>query len=221
MRGTPLASDGEFIYALAAYRTDTESSTMKRIVCEVYDLDEKTLTRVAEIVLLKQNGDPYRGSTRNFQNEGGFLNHVNLACNGTVIVLNTQCKLHVFNMESGIRIKTHSLSKQMRWFCPKKNVFFFGDTHSSYSYLRHNTLVGFKQKTVIAKKRKLPKPPIVLDQIKGEILTAIQEIPALEKTPMNLHQRLILDSFDSNLSENSTSEEEKPALQNFKFDSGL
>ena len=93
MRRTPLASDGEYIYTLAAYRTDTNASTMKRIVCEVYELEDKVLTKVNEFTLLKPNGDPYRGSKRNYKENGGFLSHVNIVCNGTTLLFNTPAKM--------------------------------------------------------------------------------------------------------------------------------
>ena len=145
MRRTPLCSDGEFIYALAAYRTDTHSSTMKRIVCEVYNLVEKVLSKVSEFELKKPNGeDPYRGSKRYYRDYGGFLSHINIACNGTVLLVSTPEKIHVFSTSDGKRIKTHATSQHLRWFCSKKNLLFYSDRNSSYSFLRHWEVEGFK-----------------------------------------------------------------------------
>jgi hypothetical protein len=104
MRGTCLASDGEYIYALACYKEKNWDSNIKRIVCEVYELVNKTISLVKEVPLLREDGTtPYHGSNSNLKDHEGFANHCSIACNEKLLVLGTPNNWHVFDMETGVR----------------------------------------------------------------------------------------------------------------------
>ena len=130
-----------------------------------------------------------------------------MACNGTVLLLNTPERIHIFGMKDGKRIKTHGLSRHQRWFCSKKNLLFYSDYNNNYSYLRHYEVEGFKQKVVTAKKKRLPRLPIILDSIKGDILSELEDVPTKEREPLKLLERLIKDTHEANLGESPPSGE--------------
>jgi hypothetical protein len=66
MRRTPLASDGEYVYALAAVREDKHTSKILKIQCEIYEVIDNHISIVSVVELQKENGDPYTGSKRRY-----------------------------------------------------------------------------------------------------------------------------------------------------------
>ena len=144
MRRTPLASDGEYIYALATFREDKHNSKIKHIACEIYEVIDNHISLVKTVYLYKESGDPYVGSKRRYADQDGFLGHVNIACNGTFLVLNTPERIHVFSMADGIREKKEKFGSHVRWFDSKKNLLFYADQNSNFSYLKSAKIDGFK-----------------------------------------------------------------------------
>ena len=85
-------------------------------------------------------------------------------------------------------------------FDASKNLFGYGDIHSSYSYYNTLELVGFKAKTVQKKASKLPELPTILDEAKKEILDKIgsQNAQPKKRTPVNLFTSLMQDQLPEN-----------------------
>ena len=117
MRATPLATDGQYIYTLACYRTDKWDSPIKRVVCEVYELVEKTITRVAEVPLLRKDGTtPYHGSKTKFKDHEGWASHCTIESNGSLLFLGTPCNVHIFDLSTGIRKFKKEWTKSVKYY---------------------------------------------------------------------------------------------------------
>ena len=192
-RAIPLTSDDEYIYALVPYY---EEGAIKKIVCETYLLVDSQFTRTAEVTLMKGDGTtPYVGSKRNYQLEEGFLKATSIACNGKILLLNTPKKTHYFAVHNGKRLNSFQYAEQKRWFCPKLNALFAADIHSSYSYQLIYKNIGFKAKVVTKDgEKKLPMLPIILDEIKAQMLETVTQEKKVEKQQMSIYQQLINDT---------------------------
>ena len=51
MRRTPLASDGEYVYALSSEREDKHTSKILAIYCEIYEVIDNHISFVSKIEL--------------------------------------------------------------------------------------------------------------------------------------------------------------------------
>ena len=122
-------------------------------------------------------------------------------------MLNTPKKIHYFALHNGKRLSTFEYNEQKRWFCPKLNVLFAADVHDSYSYQIKYENTGFKAKVVVKDgEKRLPSLPIILDEIKAQILDTVTKEPKVEKQQMSIYQQLINDSASD---KSAQKEEEK------------
>ena len=123
---TPMCSDGSYIYFLLQYKEALLASKVVRTVCEVYHLDEDDeLHRTKEIVLYKDaRMQCFKGRHKVVDRE--YLMRGSLACNGKVLVWHSRSKVHVFSLETGIRIKKMKVSESelLSSYDPADNYFY-------------------------------------------------------------------------------------------------
>jgi hypothetical protein len=97
-------------------------------------------------------------------------------CNGAVLVWCSRNSWHVFDLSTGIRIKKekYNSSPYPSCYCTKENQWFNFDC-ASYATLFAWKCEGYKAR-VIGKKEevKVGDLPIILDSVKGEILSSIE-----------------------------------------------
>ena len=109
MRGTPICTDGEFIYMIASYKKKWSEAT-NRLVVEIYkEIEGRELVRLKEITLLRYEDSNYRGSKRHWNNPeefGGFLNNCQTFTNGTLFIINTPMRIVTFSLINGHRLLT-------------------------------------------------------------------------------------------------------------------
>jgi len=103
MHATPLASDGTYLYAVTTQATGDEEDSRPSLVVEVYDPSTPDLSFVRDFTLTKSE-DTIFLQNKNSNKEGGYLSHVQIACNGNVFVLNTPLVTHWFDATTGLRL---------------------------------------------------------------------------------------------------------------------
>ena len=145
------------------------------------------------MTLYKEDGTTlYRGSkSSDRKTHGGFLNHCSATANGTVYILYGPNKYSVFNLSTGARIKKYGIGTCKFWWCPKLERTFYGDTHSSYSYMYHAKIDGYKAKKIVKKVKALPTPPAVLENVKEVILTELKDKEEEKPKLLRLYDNLI------------------------------
>ena len=104
MFATPITSDGKNVYAISRVWQNDEDKRTKSLIVEVFSLKGLELSKIREFVLKKKQNEHYIGKKTAYSNDGGFLNHFQIACNGQAFVLNTPRRMHIFDAKTGLRI---------------------------------------------------------------------------------------------------------------------
>ena len=127
MRGTPICTDGEFIYMIASYKKRW-SAHANRLVVEVYqEIQGRELVRLKEITLYRYQDDFYRGSKRYWNDPeefGGFLNNCSTFTNGTIFVISTPQRVVTFDLNTGIRLLQQCIGYYKVFYCPKAPFYY-------------------------------------------------------------------------------------------------
>lgn len=104
---TPLASDGTHIYALSAQVKQDEDDMPvlnEKFSVEVFEIAEgNVVKRTKTFVLKTDDSTDWDVKHAKYPTDGGFLNHVQIACNGRVFILNMPQSTLFFKVEDGIK----------------------------------------------------------------------------------------------------------------------
>lgn len=75
-------------------------------MCEVYEVSEDNkMKRIQEVKLYKnENQDYYKGSKKQ-KDDGGHMARGSMACNGEILLWYSSHNLHVYDMNTGMRVK--------------------------------------------------------------------------------------------------------------------
>ena len=110
MHVTPMASDGQNIYAIVPYREGGEKSTRKATFCEIYELKDNEIRFKKDLELLNKDGKSWVPKPSK-TDEGGYFDFGHLACNGKQLVWSSNKNYHVFSISTGeklTKVKFHT-----------------------------------------------------------------------------------------------------------------
>ena len=104
-----MASDGRYIYGLSTEIKQGEENappTIEKVYVEVYEIEETTcnVKFVRKVLLKRDEETPFVYRIKNYTGDGGYLNHLQSACNGRIFVLNSPHRTYFFNTETGVRL---------------------------------------------------------------------------------------------------------------------
>ena len=110
MGATPLASDGQHIYALSMQMKKEEKENpieYFKLSVEVFEIDSVTniVKFVKEFSLKKDDDSDWTWKPTKYNSDLGYFNHSQTACNGRVFVLNLPHRTYFFKVEGGQRFK--------------------------------------------------------------------------------------------------------------------
>ena len=134
-RSIPMCSDGHFIYCLVRYNELHFQSKIVKIVCEIYELDHQKhreicrLSRVGEVTLYRNDSyEPFIGRRKIL--DVNYLTNGSLACNGELLVWRSRCKIHIFSLETGVRLHKEEVKGNV-WISTHDNLdnYFYQTSH--------------------------------------------------------------------------------------------
>jgi hypothetical protein len=98
-----------------------------------------------------------------------------IACNGQTLIWHSNNRYHIFELAKGVRLeKKHMNSTDLISCYDNFENYYYHMDACCYSWLKRWQTENFKPRTLAKKVRDLPDPPIVLDQVKGELLAKIK-----------------------------------------------
>ena len=178
-RASPMFSDGECIYMLVQYRKKDFGSPIVKTVLEVFDIDmeHKTMTRIHEQKLYKNDqGDYYKGSGKN-KDKGGHMARGSIACNQEVLLWWSAHNFHVYEYATGKRKRKEYVNSTSYVTCwdPVEQWYYYQDC-CSYAWLKRCKITNYKNRVISkVKEKNLPEIPILFDTYKSDIIKQIRE----------------------------------------------
>ena len=146
-----MCSDGHYIYCLVRYNESHVQSKIIKIVCEIYELDHQNyneichLSRVGEVTLYKNDSyEPFIGRRKVI--DSNYLTNGSIACNGELLVWRSRRKIHIFSLETGVRLHKELVPPNI-WISTHDNLdnYFYHTSHMCSPFgLERFRIEGFK-----------------------------------------------------------------------------
>jgi hypothetical protein len=141
-----MTSDGKFIYTMVEYHESNFESDRKALAIEKYELNSNKIKFVSSKQLKTAENVTWPGRKGNDNSDGGYVNFGMLACNGPHAVWCSRRHVHIFDMETGMRIgknKIHSGREHITMMDPESYKF-YGQDADVYSWLVQYEIPGFE-----------------------------------------------------------------------------
>ena len=209
MGATPLASDGQHIYALSMQvKQEGKDDPLEyfKLSVEVFEIDSETniVKHVKEFNLKKDDDSDWTWKPKKYNSDLGYFNHSQTACNGRVFVLNLPHRTYFFKVEGGQRFKlTEKRSKLQDHFQlvyeQDSNAFFGFQVGAFQGCQTKITLQGFERKKTEEEINAEKAPEVLKDgkeKISSEIDACSSDLKEIEK--INIYEQLIEGRFDCN-----------------------
>jgi len=201
MGATPLASDGDKIYALSmnAKREKKDGPLCyPKLSIEVFEIGEDNeVKRVKEVTLKKNDDSEWSYKAKKYDSDLGYFNHAQTACNGRVFVLNLPHRTYFFKVDGGVRFKQSEVRSEagdhIQLVYDSSTNQFYGFQLNRFRGVQTKIKIKGFERRKSEKEVEALKPPQVLKEAKEKMGSEIEEATKEWKEPekINIYAQLI------------------------------